>query len=451
MYAPWFLAWMAAAALAGVQFAILTWGLWENRRFARARLRKVWPREAEPRVALFAPCKGLDPGLEENMRPLLEQDYANYSLTFLVESADDPACRCLRRLMARYPGVATRLCVTGIATDTGQKVHNLRAATADLPDGVEVLAFVDSDARPRLDWLRRLVARLPHEGVGAVTGYRWFSPTRATAAHGLLYGINTSIASGLGPGGHHLVWGGSWAIRREVFEAIGLRAAWRGTLSDDLVATRLIHRAGLRVDFEPACMVTSPVDGDWRQTLEFIRRQYIIARCYARPWWLLVLAGTTLSVLTFWGGLMVLAAGIWRGAAWTWLPAVICPVYYGATLVRGYQRWLLGRLYVADQSSLMQRIAWLDIWTGPLVTLANWFAILSSVVGSRLRWRGIGYRLGRDGQVLSLQRNETMVHQKPNESRHLEDGLPRPSRQRKSLAVAGADAGQVNDEVRAAC
>ena len=435
MYAPWFLGWMAIAALAGLQFAILTWGLWENRRFARARLRKVLPRLAEPRVVLFAPCKGLDVGIAENLRRLLEQDYSNYTLTFIVESGDDPVCRALRRLMDQYPNVDVRLCLAGLATDTGQKVHNLRAATADLPDDVEVLAFVDSDARPDREWLRRLVARLPHAGVGAVTGYRWFSPTHATAAQSLLYSINSMVAAGFGPGGHHLVWGGSWAIRRETFDSLGVREAWQQTLSDDLVATGLIHRAGLRVDFEPACMVASPVDGDWRQTLEFVRRQYVIARSYAMRWWLLMLVGATLPVLTFWGGLLALAAGVWQGAEWTWLPAMICPAYYAATLVRGYQRWLMGWLYVPEQTPLAKRIAWLDIWTGPLVMLANWLAIVSSLFGNRLQWRGVGYRLGRGGRIVAIERSAVAIDQGREESTLWEDGLPRPSR-RRSHATA---------------
>ena len=431
MYAPWFVAWMLIAVLATVQFAILTWGLWENRRFARARLRKAWPCEAEPRVALFAPCKGLDVGLAENLRPLLEQDYSNYELTFIVESADDAACDVLRRLIVDYPCVAARLFVAGAADDTGQKVHNLRAATAELADDIEVLAFVDSDARPRRDWLRRLVARLPHAGVGAVTGYRWFRPTRPTAAHLLLYGINSAVATGFGPGGHHLIWGGSWAIRRELFEALGLRNAWRQTLSDDLVATRLVHRAGLRVDFEPACMVVSPVDGNLRQALEFVRRQYVIARAYVGRWWLLALVGGTLPVLTFWGGLTALALGLWQHADWTWMPAVVCPAYYAATLVRGCQRWLLGRLYVRDQSPLMARIAWLDIWTGPLVTLVNWLAIVSSLFGSHLRWRGIDYRLARGGRVVAVRRSNPVAANTPEEPRPRHDDTFRPAQRRE--------------------
>ena len=37
-------------------------------------------------MRLLAPCKGVDLGLAENLRPLLEQDYPNYEVVFLVEA-----------------------------------------------------------------------------------------------------------------------------------------------------------------------------------------------------------------------------------------------------------------------------------------------------------------------------------------------------------------------------
>ena len=44
--------------------------------------------------------------------------------------------------------------------------------------GDEVLVFVDSDARPEKSWLKKLVAPLADETLGASTGYRWFLPVR---------------------------------------------------------------------------------------------------------------------------------------------------------------------------------------------------------------------------------------------------------------------------------
>lgn len=404
MHLPWFAAWLAFAIAAAAQFALITWQLWENRRFAHSRLR--WPPiiSHRPGVALFAPCKGLDPEVVENLRPLLRQDYDNYQVTFIVESGDDPICGPIRRLMMQHPRVPARLLVAGQATDTGQKVHNLRSATADVPDDVEVLAFVDSDARTRADWLRRIVSRLNRQEIGAVTGYRWFAPTDRSAAQLLLYSVNASVASGFGPGGHHLVWGGSWAVRRDVFERLGLRSAWRGTLSDDLVATRVLHRSGLRVEFEPACMLASPIDGGWRQALSFIRRQYVISRFYAPRWWLLALTAATLGVVTFWGGLVALIAGASCGAQWTWVPALVCSLFYGGSVLRGWQRRALARVYLPDAQSRLAAPAWIDLWTGPLVGLAHWLSILSSLVGDELDWRGVRYRIRRRGGIEIVSR-----------------------------------------------
>lgn len=415
MYSPWYATWLLVVAAAFAQFALITWKLWENRRFARSRLLRPLARHHEPRVALIAPCKGLDPEITENLRPLLRQEYPNYQLIFVVESADDPVCATLRRLMMQHPCVPARLLISGPATDTGQKVHNLRAATADLPDDVEVLAFVDSDARPRADWLRRLVARLDRREIGAVTGYRWFAPTTLSAAQLLLYSINGSVASGLGPGGHHLVWGGSWAIRREVFERLDLREAWRQTLSDDLVATRVLRRSGLRVDFEPACMVASPIDGGWRQTLSFVRRQYVIARFYAPRWWSLALAAATLGVVTFWGGLCIALLAANQGAEAAWLPATVCTLFYAATVLRGCQRRALMRAYLPDRQPRLEAAAWVELWMGPLVGLAHWLSIVSSLAGRELHWRGVHYRLQRGGRIEIVARAASATTRMPKE------------------------------------
>jgi len=89
-------------------------------------------------------------------------------------------------------------------------------------------------------WLRSLVAHLDQSELGAVTGYRWFTPAKASVANALVYSMNCDVISLLTRSSHYLIWGGSWAIRREVFERIGLHDAWQGTLSDDLVASRLL-------------------------------------------------------------------------------------------------------------------------------------------------------------------------------------------------------------------
>ena len=151
----WFIAYLVLAGLAIVQSSLLAMQTWEHRRYVRSCMtrRKLGSRPAVGHVAVFVPCKGHDVDLAGNLAALLRQDYDDYEVTFVVESADDPACATIRRVIAEHPQVPSRLVEAGCAIDTGQKVHNLRVATADLAPGVEYLAFVDSDCVVDSAWL----------------------------------------------------------------------------------------------------------------------------------------------------------------------------------------------------------------------------------------------------------------------------------------------------------
>jgi len=378
--------------------------VWENRRFAVRRLKKGLEPTNIGHVSLFAPCKGLDEGLADNLRALFEQQYPSFDLTFIVESADDPACPSIRRLMAEYPRVVSRVLVAGLATDSGQKVHNLLTATGTLAPHTVALAFVDSDARPHPGWLGKLVSRLDKSETGATTGYRWFIPSRPTFSNCLLHSVNCAVATLFGPGGHFLVWGGSWAIRRDTFEGLKLREAWRGTLSDDLVASRVLRQARLSIEFIPECMVASPLDADWPHMLEFIRRQYIIGRFYVPLYWAAALAVSTVATMAFWGGLVACGIGLANGASWTPWALSLCGLLYAGHIARGMFRQGLGASYFPQRRRQMLWPARFDIFAGPVIGLANWLGLVSSCWGNEVHWRGVHYRLRRDGHITILGR-----------------------------------------------
>ena len=141
-----------------------------------------------------------------------------------------------------------------------------------------------------------------------------------------------------------LVWGGSWAIRRDKFDACGLRTAWQGTLSDDLVASRVLRAARMRVEFEPACMLAFALELSFRQMLEFLRRQYVVGRTYALRTWCIGFASIVTTALAFWGGLFASVYGRPTDATWTWMPATFCLAWYFLNVARGYLRQATGKL-----------------------------------------------------------------------------------------------------------
>ena len=198
MISFWLIAYLLLAGTALVQGLLVAVNVYEHRRRALARQMKVPNYAPSGRVLVVSPCKGDEPGLEANLRAVLSQDYPDYEVAFVVEDAADPACTAIRRAMAACSDTPARLVVAGRAAACGQKVHNLRAATAELADDIRHVAFFDSDGRPKPYWLRTAIYKHYLPQIGATTGYRWLVPRRPTVANHLAAAINCNVMAVLG-------------------------------------------------------------------------------------------------------------------------------------------------------------------------------------------------------------------------------------------------------------
>ena len=121
------------------------------------------------RVALIIPCRGVDPGFEENISSLLTQNYENFGVIF-VTTADDESCQVLDRIVDGDRSLEVKLVKSDRSKSCGQKVWNLTRAVEQVGNDTEVLAFADSDVRVDPNWLRNLVGALTEPQVGATTG-----------------------------------------------------------------------------------------------------------------------------------------------------------------------------------------------------------------------------------------------------------------------------------------
>jgi len=397
----WLIGYVLLAGAAVVQACLVAINVYEHRRRALVRLKKISYYAPSGRVLVLSPCKGHDAGLEENLRALLTQDYPDYEVTFIVEDASDPACPVIHRAMAACPQTEARLMVAGQAEACGQKVHNLRTATAEAVPEIRHLAFFDSDSLPKPHFVRAAIYKHYLPTIGATTGYRWLIPQRPSAANHLLCAINCNVMAVLGRDSHHMVWGGSWAIRRETFDKLKIRDAWAGMLSDDLVASNQLRRSGLEVRFDPACVLTSPVDVDAAGMFDFVRRQYRITRHYAFHWWLLALVAATVGNLAWLASMGLLAYAVFARPSIAWLPATALGALYSLVVYRGWAMQSLTAVYSPEHLSALRGVRWWHIWAGPVVAFVQWIALIASAFGNHVKWRSIDYALGMDGRVLS--------------------------------------------------
>ncbi|MHC4426840.1 MAG: glycosyltransferase [Planctomycetota bacterium] len=389
--------WYYYIALAAVvsQFLLLL-QTYSNYHFALDKYKK--PRlKYRPRTVLIVPCKGLDSAFEENIASFFNQDYETYLLWFVVADESDPAygklCELKSRLSKNSKARDVQVLVAGEGQSCGQKLHNLLHCCKKISDDIEVMAFADSDIRVRSNWLSHIVYPVRKSKNGVASGYRWFVPTKNNLASLALSATNAKVAQFYGNTRFNQAWGGSMAIRVDVFRKLGVDKIWSKALTDDLSLGCAVKKAGMRVAFVPACLAASHECTTWRKLFEFGRRQFLITRVYGpRTWWL-GLFGSLYSVLGLWGtaGLAIYVARVQDKNLpfFIAIPVLFVVSQMGQAILRQkVAHKLLEHERQAMRAARAADILGFWLWS-PLLLLL----IVSSLFGRTIHWRGIRYKL----------------------------------------------------------
>ncbi len=355
------------------------------------------PIKYRPSVAIICPCKGLDTTFEKNINSLFAMEYTAYSIYFVVESNDDPACKCLRKIIQKHKDnnsqIKTHLVVAGSAVNSSQKLHNQLAVWQRMDKTVEVLAFIDSDACLKKYFLANLVHPLRRNNVGATTGYRWFVPANYAPASLILSAMNAFIASLLGPHSWNSTWGGAMAIKRELFERLGIADIWSRACTDDYTLTKAVKDAGLKVSFVPACFVASYEQYSWKGLFAFARRQFLITKVYMPHLWYLGLLGLGHFVLGFWLGVAATVFLYWHNPQNAVYVAILPVGLWLFSIAKAILRQLaIFKVLPGDKNRLLLP-ALIDICLQPIVAVFTLICLLAAGLSRKIKWRGWQYIL----------------------------------------------------------
>src|SRR6266852_1328322 len=120
--------------------------LWDGLAWLRMAQRRAGSHSGfyAPRVAVFCPLKGAEPGLELNLACLAGFDYSDYEIFFTMASATDPARKIVDRVATGTKRKSNTV-IAGRPDGCGEKVNNLRAAVDQAAEGFDVYVFADSD------------------------------------------------------------------------------------------------------------------------------------------------------------------------------------------------------------------------------------------------------------------------------------------------------------------
>ena len=253
----------------------------------RKRVRPIYT----PKVAIIAPHYGWDDDTEEHAKSLLVQEYGgDYHIYFvtheMVDIGHDISFPHLEGLVKDVPHANVTLAPNIIDNNLprSQKVQNLLTIIENLPDDIEVIAFVDADVKIQEDWLKLLVTPLQDSSIGATVGGRFYFPqTWNFASLVEATWVNFQLAL---QGDHSLtmVWGGSNAFRRELLEKGKILQRWENATIEDLNTTRAVRDVKCKIHFVPDCVaVTQTSSRTWKQIFEFTNRQMIMT-CHMGLW-----------------------------------------------------------------------------------------------------------------------------------------------------------------------
>jgi hypothetical protein len=277
----------------------------------------------------------------------------------------------------------------------------LRVAVEQLPPDFDVLVFTDSDGRPGKSWLHHLVAPLIDGGIGAATTMRWLLPNRANFATLLLAAWNAPIVTMLTEKGKNFCWGGGTAIRRSIFDQVGVAEDWRHSISDDYSMTRALERARRRILFVPECLTLSYVETEFAGLLEFTNRQIVITRVYAGKMWTRAAATHILFCLTFVMGITLTLSNMQGSlpslqlAGLTFLPLLLAAI-------RGGMRVLGATEVVPSARAQILGQAWIYVVLGVFIPFLYLLNFTFSVMTRKVRWRGVLYELISPNQTKVL-------------------------------------------------
>ena len=202
-----------------------------------------------PPISVLKPLHGEEPGLYENLRSFVEQDYPTVQMVLGANNANDGALPVADALIRDIPAAEIALVVGAPVKGSNLKVANLEnmlpAARHD------ILVISDSDMRVDRRYLGAVAAPLHDPSIGLVTclykgvstGGKWSELGALHINFGFLPSALVAAALGIDLG----CFGATIALRRDTLCRIGGFVPVRDELADDQRIGEAVRALGLAV------------------------------------------------------------------------------------------------------------------------------------------------------------------------------------------------------------
>ena len=385
--------------------------------FLRCIRHKEWREPAEayrPKATVILALRGSDPFLRRCLEGLLSQDYGNYAVCIVVDHSDDPALKTVRQVLdehaarADFPGGTNdvELLIASQHHETcALKCNSLLEAVEHLDAETEVVVTLDADTNPYPAWLAELMEPLSDDRFAASTGMRWYFPPKSNP--GTLVRYLWNAAAFVQMYFYKIPWGGSLAMRRELFEKHGLRERWAYSLTDDVSLFAIARQSGKRIAYVTSVLMANRETCQLTSFFFWVRQQMLFTKLY-HPSWPAVLCQCLLISMP---QLMLIALMTGTACTSRWLEffqvAGTFVLYWLAVLGTLFPMESTVRRMMKRTNTVPDRPAWgmiaATVLAVPLTQAIYTAAVISLFWLKEVDWRGVRYRLLPQGGVQLLE------------------------------------------------
>ena len=381
------------ASLFGLLLITAAQVLWANRFVALyAQPSAAVDESSGPRVGVVLALRGADPFLEECLKGLMTQNYTNHEVRIVVDSEFDAAFSIVRKYQEMLNAKHVAIEVLDVDCNScSLKNLALVQGIEGFSDNCEIFVWLDSDTVPGPNWLSSMIAPLSDCRVGATSGIRWYAPQVRTVSNLARHIWNAAamlqmVTYGIG-------WGGSFAIRRSVYEGGQLLDRWMTSMTEDTVASDVVLKMGLKLNFVAEATMVNQESAALKWCVNFVTRQLQLLRFYHHAWIHVLVgglfAGAVVSTLIA-SSLVNLSRGLLAG-----------PAFAALTLLGSFwcAAWLMKRSerVIADAQGLPRQTlenSYLSLlWSIPVALIIYVTALVRSYLLREVCWRGIRYDL----------------------------------------------------------
>lgn len=374
---------------AGLLVTVVAAGVIKARTLRRRARNAAQPQSFSP-VEIIIPVKGRFPDQEITLGSYCRQNHPHFRVTFVVESADDPAMAVLNKLESRFEHV--RVLVADPCDTCARKNANLVFGLKNLDPAVRIVVFCDSTNRADENWLNGFTRPIELGETEAVTTFRTFKPIPETVAGvcQAIYAAYVLVLCSLAP----RPWGGGTAILRDTLQRLNIADVWRATVIDDLTLGNRLEQAGLKIRFDPEHLLVSPV---YHQTvsnfLSYLDRQILFPKFTNPDIWLTTLIihfnTTAVFIVALIAGAVLLPLGYTSSTV-----GIAALVSLGLTAVMA----LILQIVNPHGISVLRWIAAM-----PVLIMLSAFIFGRSIIRNYIDWHGNRYRVGKDGIVRGVK------------------------------------------------